>query len=71
MFLKRFYRNGDGSSGWRINDVGAEAIIKPTRCEVLNSEGVVIKNIPFDDTEVVVLVDGEGRTIHHIKGPRQ
>lgn len=71
MYLKRFYRNGDGSTGWRITDVGAEVIIKPTRCEVLNEESVVVANVPFDDTEIVVLADGGGRVIHHIKGPRQ
>ena len=68
MFIKRFYRNADGSTGWRVNDVGLEVIIKPTRCEVLNGDSVVIKSIPFDDTEVVMLTDGDGRTIHHIKG---
>jgi hypothetical protein len=71
MYIKRFYRNGDGSCGWRINDAGDEVILKATRCEVLNADSVVVKNIPFDDAEIVVLADGYGKTIHHVKGPLQ
>lgn len=62
MYLKRYYQDGVV----RINDIGEDAIIHRHKCEIVNSENVVIHEVYYNGAHTVLITDGCGNIIQKV-----
>lgn len=62
MYLKRYYQDGVV----RINDIGEDVIIHRHKCEIVNSENVVIREVYYNGVHAVLITDGHGNIIQKV-----
>lgn len=62
MYLKRYYQDGVV----RINDIGEDAIIKRHKCEIINSENTMVREIYYNGAHTVLITDGHGNIIQKV-----